>query len=299
MNVHFAGFRLHLQHCAVVDTLEGEGPGVRHNVDALASQGPLQQLAYLRVLVGQQAGHHLHDGDVDAVGVVYGGEFDADGAAAEDDGPGGQVRLFQGLAAGDDDFFVDGQDGDGAGAGAGGDDDVFGGDEGVVGGDAEGVGVDEAGLAGDVLDAVLAEQVGDAAGHAVDDAAAAGDGLGVVDGEVVEADAEFLGAVEEADDFGVAEDGLGGDAAPVEADAAEGVAFDDDGGEAKLGGANGGDIAAGPRADDGELVVVGGNGQGLSSCWGSALRAGMIIPRAGLGGNDGGSKGLTTRRTRK
>ena len=75
--------------------------------------------------------------------------------------------------------------------------------------------------------------------------------------------------MEEADDLGVAEDGLGGDAAPVEADAAEGVALDDDGCEAELGGADGGDVAAGPRADDGELVLVGGTVKGSGSCWDS------------------------------
>ena len=188
-----AGF--HPEDGGVAVPVEGEGPCPRHNVDALSPQGPLQQLAYLRVLVGQQLRHHLNDGHVDAIGVVDRCKLDAYGASAEDHGIGGQIRLLQGLAAGDDDLLVDGQNGEGTGPGARGDDNVFGGYHSIVGGYPNAVGVDEAGFADHVVDAVLPQQMGDAAHHPVDDAAAALDGLGVVDGEVIEGHAELPGPV--------------------------------------------------------------------------------------------------------
>ena len=136
-HVHLAGTGFHPQDGGVAVPFKGEGPGARHYIDALSPQGPLQQLAYLRVLVGQQLGHHLNDGHVDAVGVVDRCELDAYGASAEHHGIGGQVSLLQGLAAGDDHLLVDGQNGEGPGPGARGDDDVFGGYHSIVGGDVE------------------------------------------------------------------------------------------------------------------------------------------------------------------
>ena len=56
--------------------------------------------------------------------------------------------------------------------------------------------------------------------------------------------------------FGRAQQRLGRDAAPVEADAAEQLALDDRGLEAELRRADRGDIAAGPGAEDDEVVSV-------------------------------------------
>ena len=51
---------------------------------------------------------------------------------------------------------------------------------------------------------------------------------------------------------------LGGDAAPVQAGAAEHrLPFDDGGLQAELGGADRGDVAAGAGADDDDVVFVG------------------------------------------
>nr|GFD60521.1 hypothetical protein [Tanacetum cinerariifolium] len=49
---------------------------------------------------------------------------------------------------------------------------------------------------------------------------------------------------------------LGRDTAPIEADAAQPLALDDRGLEAKLARANRGDIAARPRAEDDEVELV-------------------------------------------
>ena len=129
--------------------------------------------------------------------------------------------------------------------------------------------------------------MGDAPNHPVDDAAAALDGLGVVDGKVVEGHAELPGAVEEADDLSVPQNRLGWDAAPVEADAAQRFALDDNSSEAQLRGSNGGDIAAGAGANNGQLVLVRRDSQGLGSSrarLGLQKSVGLIIPSRRLGG---------------
>ena len=60
----------------------------------------------------------------------------------------------------------------------------------------------------------------------------------------------------EREHLGRAQQRLRGNAAPVEADAAQILALDDRGSEAKLGGADRSDIAAGPGAEDDEIVSV-------------------------------------------
>ena len=84
-------------------------------------------------------------------------------------------------------------------------------------------------------DLVLAEEELDALGHAIGDAARALDGLGVVGPPLSDRDAELLRPLEEPDDLGVAQEGLGGNAAPVEADAAGPVVLDGGDREARAG----------------------------------------------------------------
>jgi hypothetical protein len=66
--------------------------------------------------------------------------------------------------------------------------------------------------------------------------------------------------------FRRAQQGLGGNAAPVKADAAEMFALDDGGLEAKLRRANRRDIAAGPTADNENIVCVSHGSLSLSRC---------------------------------
>ena len=63
----------------------------------------------------------------------------------------------------------------------------------------------------------------------------------------------ILGVLHVMEDFGRAQQRLGRDAAPVRADAAEEIALHDRGLEAELRGADRGDIAAGPGADDDDV----------------------------------------------
>ena len=75
----------------------------------------------------------------------------------------------------------------------------------------------------------------------------AADDLVPVEAEVVEREAELRRAVaHEVVKLGVAQQALGGDAAPVQAGAAGAVAFDDGDLLAELRGADGSDVPAGP-----------------------------------------------------
>ena len=87
-------------------------------------------------------------------------------------------------------------------------------------------------------------------------------------GDVV--DAEFGGVLEVVPELGVEEESLGGDATDVEAGAAEdGVLLDERDFEAELAAANGGGVAGGAAADDGDVVdglgIVSGKGDSVSA----------------------------------
>src|SRR5512132_4544399 len=62
-----------------------------------------------------------------------------------------------------------------------------------------------------------------------------------------------LGMLQIVEDLGRAQQRLGGNATPVEADAAEIIALDDRGGKTELRRADGGDVAAGTGADDDDV----------------------------------------------
>ena len=113
---------------------------------------------------------------------------------------------------------------------------------------------------------VFAKEVGDAANVAVDDPAAAVDGYGVIGVEIIEMETELLRTVDIGKDFSVFEEGLTGDAAPIEADTTQAFPLDDGGVQSQLSGADGGDVTAGAGADDGYIVCgVGCHYQRLQS----------------------------------
>ena len=68
--------------------------------------------------------------------------------------------------------------------------------------------------------------------------------------------AEFLGALHKVEHFRGSQHRFGRDAAPVQANTAEMLAFDNGCLEAKLGGTNGGDVAAGAGANDDDVEVL-------------------------------------------
>ena len=119
--------------------------------------------------------------------------------------------------------------------------------------------------------------------HPLHDLVAAGRHLGVVDGRLAgEDDAVVLEVVGPVHHLGRFEERLGRDAAPMEAGPADLVLVDERDPEAELGGPEGGRVAAGPRAQDDEVEVVGGaDGHGqMGSRTGRAMdvrRRGWVI----------------------
>ena len=110
-------------------------------------------------------------------------------------------------------------------------------------------------LAVDHRDLVLLHQVGDAARELGGDLPAPLDDAGEIEAEIVASQTELRRAAHLVIELGGAEQSLGGDAAPVEADAAEMLALDDRRLEPELRGADGRDIASRPRADHGKIEV--------------------------------------------
>ena len=113
-------------------------------------------------------------------------------------------------------------------------------------------------LAPDHIDLVLLHQEGNAAVHALGDAARTlDDGLQVRRNLAFERQAVILGMFGKMQHFGRAQQRLGRNAAPVGADACQMLAFDNGCLEAKLGGPDGRDIAAGAGTDDDHVVIIG------------------------------------------
>ena len=156
-------------------------------------------------------------------------ELDANSARAHNYHGRRQVLEDNGFAAADDLVAIDGQGRNGAGAGAGGENNVFGVKSGSLRGNGHRSPSGQPALTGDVVYLIFAKQVGHAPDVTVDNLPAAVHGYGVIGAEIVEAQAELFGAVKVGDDLSVLEEGLAGDAAPVEADASQGLPLDDGG----------------------------------------------------------------------
>ena len=107
------------------------------------------------------------------------------------------------------------------------------------------------------IDLVLAHQELDALHQAVAHLAAALLRDRIVDGQVLEAEAEFLAVVQQVQDLCVAQQRLGWDTTDVQADAAQELTVDDRNLLAQLRGPDRGHIAARPTADDDDVVFSG------------------------------------------
>ena len=124
-----------------------------------------------------------------------------------------------------------------------------------------------ASLAGAVehRDLVLLQQMRDAGGELLGDRARALHDLVEVEADVVGGEAEFVEMMQQMIDLGGAQQRLGRDAAPVEADAAEMLALDHGDLHSELRGADRRDIAAGAAADDDQVKFL------SSPCSGSSF----------------------------
>ena len=194
--------------------------------------------------MGHELGHHLHHGDLRAVGREGAGQLQADDAAAHDHHAAGQAGQVQ-RAGGVDAVLVAG-DGDHHGDAAGGDDHIFAlivlaaaGDNAVLFQD---------GLAADDLSARLFQQELHAAHQLGRDLALAlldlleAEAAGIAEDVLLHQRADLLHGV------GLVHQILGGDAAHVQAGAAQVLFFKQGHLHALLGGGNAQGVAAGAAA---------------------------------------------------
>ena len=240
------------------------GPG--DELDAVAVKRPFELLADFLVLIGHEMRQQLDDGDLGSVHAVNVGEFDADGAAANNGNRVRHVLRDDALPAGYDALTVHRKGRDAARSRSGGDDDVAGGNPRsltVRPNHLDRVRTDNASSTGNAVDAVLAEQEVDAAGHAVDYLAAALHRDAVVSPEIVELEAELVGTVDVGDDLSILQERLGGNAAPIKADTAQRFSLDDAGLQSQLTGPYAGDIAAGAAANYCYVILRDGRHQSV------------------------------------
>lgn len=210
---------------------------------------------------GGDDGEEFDDVDLCAEAGPDGAEFEANGSGADDDEPLGNCIEGDGLGAADDGFTIEGQEGELNRHGAGREYDVLGFEEGFSGvsGDADFALAFE--HTESLQDGYLVglHELGDATAELADGAFFAGHEFADIDGEVGQVDAVIGGTMTgKVKHLGGVEECLAGNAADVEASAAEGFVFFDEGGfEAELGSANGGDVTAGAGAEDDEIELEG------------------------------------------
>ena len=199
-----------------LDALEG---GAGAEVDLALAEGALERLRRRLVLDGEEPGEGLDDGDVGAEGLPDARELAADDAAAQNDHGGGYPLEAQRMLGGDHPLAVDVEAGQRPGVGARGEDDVGAGEGLAVHGDLTRTGQPAGAL--DDGDAASLDQAGQALEQTGDDAVLVGvdaDHVDAVEGGV---DAELLGLAGLVGDLGGVQQSLGGDAADVEAGAAQ------------------------------------------------------------------------------
>ena len=246
--------------------------GARQDADAGLLKGLARERRDLGVLGGQDLGQDFDDGYLGAERAIERGELDADGARAGDEQRLWQGRRQHGLEVGPDQLAVGLYARKHARARSGREDDVARGiasrPAGIFGRGLiariwlalRGCNVDRARsfelrLAPDDIDAVLLEQEADAGGElAGDRARALDDGRQLDARRAIDGNAEASRRLDLVQDLGRPQQRLGWNAAPVEADAAEECSLDDGRAQAELRGADRGDVAAGPGADDDHII---------------------------------------------
>ena len=246
--------------------------GGGHDLDALLLEALARDGGDLGVLHRHDLRQHFDHRHLAAHGGVEAGEFDADGARAHDDQRLGESGGDHGLEIGPDQLAIGLDARQHARPRAGGNDDVLG----LIGprpqhalghgvlrlhhglggcADRDFADPGDGRLAPDDIDLVLLQQKGDAAIELGRDPARPLHDRRRIKGHLaLDLEAIGLGMLGVVIDLRRAQQRLGGDAAPVEADAAQMLALHHGCLEAKLGRANGGDITARPAADDEDVV---------------------------------------------
>ena len=238
-------------HAMVVLGRRGEA-NAEAEVDAALAEGALEGLGAGDVLVGHQVRQGLDDRDVGAEGLPDTGELDADHAATEDDDALGHVVEVERLV-GRDDPAGDVQARQAARVGAGGQHDVGAGV--LLSVDLDGVRRHEAASALDEGHVAALHEALQALVELADDAVAVLVDLGHVDALEGRAHAEGVALLGAVSDLGRMQQGLGGDAASMQAGASELVLVDEDDRHAQLGCTQGAGIATAAAAEDYQVCI--------------------------------------------
>ena len=254
----FLALLVHMDRQALRRLLHPPDHGGGQHLHPLLFQDLAQVLTQLPVHGGQQPVHALDEGDPAAQVRVKRGKFHADDAATHDHQ--GLIQAgaaLQQLIGGHDPRQVQPRDGRAHRHGAGGRQNAVGGVNRVPlragNGDAA-RGVDAGGALQQVHFSSLQQGV-DAAPELFGNGPLIGEHLSQIEGDVPGVD-PGRGAVHGVPVYlGGVEQGLGGDAAPVQAGAAYLTALHHGGVQPQPGGLQGGGIAAGPRADNDELII--------------------------------------------
>ena len=203
-----------------------------------------------RILVGHDPRQHLDQRDLAAQQCEEGCPLHAHGASAGYQDVLGDLVQRQRAVAVDDAGQVNARDRRGGGRRAGGHDDGLGRNEFGAVGQRRFHGA-RAGQPASALEdryAARLQEALDAAAELANHAVLTPDHRGVVRGHVLDPDAEAGRLLGELEDLGAAEEGLGGDAAAVQADAAEAVGIDQNDLRVQRGCAQGRHVAAGTAA---------------------------------------------------
>ena len=229
--------------------LDGFHFDAQDQLHAVLFQLGLHKVRDILVQGSQHPVQHLHHGDLHAQAVIEGGELNADDPAAHDDdvfGAGGHVQEARGIHhAGE----VHAGNGNPGGAGAGGHDQVSALQSLAIVQFHSGPG-GEGGVGPDDGNAVALFQEADAVAQLLRDGVFPLDDFRVIEGHVPGGDAESGPVFRLVVHAGGVEEGLGGDAAPVQAGAAQLRLLHQGGVQAVLGQADGALIAAGAAAHD-------------------------------------------------
>ena len=232
--------------------------GFLHDLHALLHEGLLGEGRDLGVLHGKHAVHNLNNGGICTQGVEETRKFDANRARPNDQKLLRHTRRVQGMLVGPNQITIGFQPGQFAGTGAGSQNDVlrsqfFGAFLGLdrdlaLGGDRC--------LAHHDSDLVLLHQVANAARQLRSHAARAFHDGGQIIVDATCRQTEFFCAVHQVEHLCRAQQCLGRDTAPVQADAAEMLAFDDGHLLAQLSGPNGCNITARPCANHDCIITL-------------------------------------------
>ena len=234
-----------LDRCACMD---------RH---ALSREGLARELGYLFVFGGQDAIQDFHDSDVHAKGAIEACELDPNRARPNHEQRPWKVRRHHRFLVGPDAYAVGLETWKTSGPRAGGYDDVFRRDRrqdrAVRSGQTDAVGPFEPPCRIEHRNLVLLHEKSDAVGQLFGHGPAALDDPVEIEAETLDAETEDFGLGDLPVELGGAQERLGGNAAPVQADAPEMLPLDDRRPHAELGGANGGHVTARSAADNDEI----------------------------------------------